>query len=308
MNKREEHQEISTVNLDISTAAAAATTTKRTTQIAKSKGTANNSDFICIQSSTNTYMKTWACACMLFVRMTVVRIAVHRIQNQKKKQNENENKNIENRKTKSEIPILSNPIWMYPSKGNSKCTLTIVCAMCHIYIECWLHIDWNVKWEVWALFAYFDWYVRIVFVRRCIVCVQFVYFNFRHNECVLVFYYTLYAGVFVCVSMMENVCVFVCGLVWYRFAYLECGINNGEPIDGGGIVGVGSNAALLTAAVSGCKKFRRCSTRSWCCVRHRVINSGSASNRSCNNGKFNNKIVEITHKNIYGLIQMNDVR
>lgn len=40
-------------------------------------------------------------------------------------------------------------------------------------------------------------------------------------------------------------------------AYLECGINNGEPIDGGGMVGVGNSAALLTAAVSGCKKFRR---------------------------------------------------
>lgn len=40
-------------------------------------------------------------------------------------------------------------------------------------------------------------------------------------------------------------------------AYLECGINNGEPIDGGGIVGVGKSVALLTAAVSGCKKFRR---------------------------------------------------
>lgn len=63
-------------------------------------------------------------------------------------------------------------------------------------------------------------------------------------------------------------------------AYLECGINNGEPIDGGGMVGVGNSAALLTAAVSGCKKFRRWSTRSWCCVRHRPIMSGSASTRS----------------------------
>lgn len=39
--------------------------------------------------------------------------------------------------------------------------------------------------------------------------------------------------------------------------YLECEIINGEPIDGGGIVGVGTNAAVVAAAVSGCRKFRR---------------------------------------------------
>lgn len=55
-----------------------------------------------------------------------------------------------------------------------------------------------------------------------------------------------------------NACVCVMDGCWaVYFAYLECGINNGEPIDGGGIVGVGKSAALLTAAVSGCKKFRR---------------------------------------------------
>lgn len=59
---------------------------------------------------------------------------------------------------------------------------------------------------------------------------------------------------YVCVCVIEFDCCHI--------AYLECGINNGEPIDGGGMVGVGSSAALLTAAVSGCKKFRRCSTRS----------------------------------------------
>lgn len=64
--------------------------------------------------------------------------------------------------------------------------------------------------------------------------------------------------------------------------YLECGINNGEPISGGGIVGVGGIVAVETAAVSGCRKFLRWSTRSWCCVKHRVIKSGSASNCSCN--------------------------
>lgn len=57
-------------------------------------------------------------------------------------------------------------------------------------------------------------------------------------------------------------CCCCCAIGLIHFAYLECGINNGEPIDGGGIVGVGKSAALLTAAVSGCKKFRRCSTRS----------------------------------------------
>lgn len=64
--------------------------------------------------------------------------------------------------------------------------------------------------------------------------------------------------------------------------YLEWEINNGEPIDGCvGTVGVGTKAAVVTAAVSGCRKFRRWSTRSWCCVRHRPMMSGRASNWSC---------------------------
>lgn len=123
LNKREEHQEISTVNQNISTAAAAATAAKtattkmRTTQIAKSKGTASI-QILFVLTSTNAYIRTWVCAQILFVRMTVVRIAVHRIQNQKKK-----NKNLENRKTKSEIPILSNPILIYTSNGNLKSIL-----------------------------------------------------------------------------------------------------------------------------------------------------------------------------------------
>lgn len=119
---------------------------------------------------------------------------------------------------------------------------------------CRISIYWNVKWKVcaflnWLLFSKMD---RI----------DSVFFLFR------LFY--------------ENVClyVFMCECKAMNYAYLECGINNGEPIDGGGIVGVGKSAALLTAAVSGCKKFRRWSTRSWCCVKHREISSGSASNRS----------------------------
>lgn len=58
-------------------------------------------------------------------------------------------------------------------------------------------------------------------------------------------------------KMCECLYVFMCECKAMNYAYLECGINNGEPIDGGGIVGVGKSAALLTAAVSGCKKFRR---------------------------------------------------
>lgn len=75
-------------------------------------------------------------------------------------------------------------------------------------------------------------------------------------------------------------------------AYLECGINNGEPIDGGGIVGVGSRAAVVDAAVSGCKKFLRWSTRSWCCVKHLLMSSGSASNCS-----YTNIHIKRTHGN-----------
>lgn len=71
---------------------------------------------------------------------------------------------------------------------------------------------------------------------------------------------------------------------WIEFIYLEWGINNGEPIDGGGMVGVGKSV-VDTAAASGCRKFRRWSTRSWCWVRHRVIISGSASSCSCVNHK-----------------------
>lgn len=58
--------------------------------------------------------------------------------------------------------------------------------------------------------------------------------------------------------------------------HLECGINNGEPSDGG----MFGAASIVVAAVSGCRKLRRWSTRSWCWVKHRVISSGSASNWS----------------------------
>lgn len=62
--------------------------------------------------------------------------------------------------------------------------------------------------------------------------------------------------------------------------YLECGSNNGEPSAiGPGVDGMLDEEAV--AAASGCKKLRLWSIRSWCCVKHRVSNSGRASIRSC---------------------------
>lgn len=67
-------------------------------------------------------------------------------------------------------------------------------------------------------------------------------------------------------------------------AYLECGSSSGEPIAiGPGVDGMLEDEA--DAAASGCKKFRLWSIRSWCCVKHLVSNSGSASIRSCDSRK-----------------------
>lgn len=108
----------------------------------------------------------------------------------------------------------------------------------------------------------------------------------------------------ICFNMWICICTCTCVCEWVGQldSYLECGINNGEPIDGGGIVGVGRSAAVVTAAVSGWRKFRRWSTRSWCCVRHRVISSGSASNCSWNFERLNWK-----SKNVYFLVLLADL-
>lgn len=63
-------------------------------------------------------------------------------------------------------------------------------------------------------------------------------------------------------------------------SYLECGNNKGDPrAIGPGVDGMLDDEAV--AAASGCKKLRLWSIRSWCCVKHRVSNSGNASIRSC---------------------------
>lgn len=63
------------------------------------------------------------------------------------------------------------------------------------------------------------------------------------------------------------------------YTYLECGSNKGEP---NGIAGVddGADCSCVPAAISGCKKFLRWSTRSWCCAKHLPKTSGSASSWS----------------------------
>lgn len=71
-----------------------------------------------------------------------------------------------------------------------------------------------------------------------------------------------------------------------NYTYLECGSIKGEPIVGAGVwIPAGDELAL---AMSGCRKFRRWSTRSWCWARHRVRTSGNASSWSCK--LFKNKL------------------
>lgn len=61
------------------------------------------------------------------------------------------------------------------------------------------------------------------------------------------------------------------------YTYLECG-NKGEPIVGGGCVcSPPVDVAVSSAAVSGWRKFLRCSIRSWCCDKHLASVSGSDS-------------------------------
>lgn len=69
---------------------------------------------------------------------------------------------------------------------------------------------------------------------------------------------------------------FVCG---NNYTYLEC-VNKGEPIEGGCVCNPPVDVVPSIAAVSGWRKFRRWSTRSWCCVRHLVRISGSDSSWS----------------------------
>lgn len=70
---------------------------------------------------------------------------------------------------------------------------------------------------------------------------------------------------------------FVCGNI---YTYLECGI----PIVGGCICNPPGDDDPRMAAVSGWRKFLRWSTRSWCCVRHRVRISGRDSRWSWQRG------------------------
>lgn len=67
-----------------------------------------------------------------------------------------------------------------------------------------------------------------------------------------------------------QICVACCTI---NNNYLECGIKSGDGNAGGGSIDD-------DAAASGCRKFRRWSIRSWCCVRHLVISSGNASSCS----------------------------
>lgn len=59
--------------------------------------------------------------------------------------------------------------------------------------------------------------------------------------------------------------------------YLEWGRSSGEPRSGAGVM------IVDVAAVSGCRKFLRCSARSWDCCMHLLRTSGNASNWSWNN-------------------------
>lgn len=133
---------------------------------------------------------------------------------------------------------------------------------------------------------------------------RIILYIYRFNS-ILSYLFDLFFVYFLILFFNMWKCTCVCEWVGHLDPYLECGINNGEPIDGGGIVGVGRSAAVVTAAVSGWRKFRRWSTRSWCCVRHRVISSGSASNCSCNFQRLN-----WMSKNVYFLhfesVRLND--
>lgn len=86
---------------------------------------------------------------------------------------------------------------------------------------------------------------------------------------------------------------FVCG---NNYTYLECG-NKGEPIEGGCVCNPPVDVVVPSiAAVSGWRKFLRWSTRSWCCVRHRVRISGSDSIWSWTNLFFANWMKKILSK------------
>lgn len=59
--------------------------------------------------------------------------------------------------------------------GNSKCIVLL--QWCHVVLnvlKCRLHIYWNVKWKVLALFAYYDWY----FSNRMLNCFSVLFFLF----------------------------------------------------------------------------------------------------------------------------------
>jgi hypothetical protein len=84
-----------------------------------------------------------------------------------------------------------------------------------------------------------------------------------------------------------------------NYTYLECGSIKGEPIVGAGVWRLPGEDP---AAISGCKKFRRVSSRSWCCVRHFARISGNVSNCSCREEIFHltkmHSKFNCAHKNV----------
>lgn len=76
------------------------------------------------------------------------------------------------------------------------------------------------------------------------------------------------------------------------YTYLECGSIRGEP---NGVGGDGADWRLGGAvlAMSGCRKFRRCSTLSWCWRRHLERTSGSRSNCSFYEGEGNYSLLHV---------------
>ena len=77
-----------------------------------------------------------------------------------------------------------------------------------------------------------------------------------------------------CSALGYHLFVTFCNLIFRMgCAYLECGNNMGDVLN----MGVGVVGCSDVAAVSGCRKFFRCSMRSWCCVRHLLIMSGRLS-------------------------------
>lgn len=107
LNEREEHQEISTVNQNVYRCNKS---NKTNSKIEKECRIIQN---LFVLTFADTYIKKCKRVCIVYLYDICTNRGAQNEHKQTKKKNENENKNIENVKTKSEIPILSNSILMY---------------------------------------------------------------------------------------------------------------------------------------------------------------------------------------------------